>query len=143
MTNNLPYWILQHLYVVLSLADVRTPEGIRDIYNVFELLHDRVSKFENDQEDIKARAKPLIAARKEYEWKGEINQETEETLVELDKKLRSMQETTEEFEWTPEQVSTIKKFVTETLQNLWNQNDHLNGYRRLEATAKIIQSFWI
>ena len=35
MTNNLPFWTLQHLYVILSLADVREIEDITAINTVF------------------------------------------------------------------------------------------------------------
>lgn len=157
MTNNLPFWTLQHLYVILSLADVREIEDITAINTVFWILHPEVERMEGIQTELGDRVKPLIQHRNELanaRKAGEaekvdvsaiINtqEKNDATLKELDKELQEIQGTTPEFEWTPEAIATIREVVPHVFQTLGVQHEQLNGYRRIKATADIIQFFEI
>lgn len=155
MTNNLPFWTLQHLYVLLTLADVREIEDILAINNAFAILHPEVERMEETQNKLGARVQPLIQKKKEL---AEIrkNRESElkncldiidrqekldAELKELDKELQDIQGTTPEFEWTTEAIKTIREVVPHVFKNLGVQHEQLNGYRRIKATADIIIFF--
>lgn len=155
MTNNLPFWSLQHLYVILSLADVREIDEILAINTVFSILHPEVEKIEQTQNDLGNRVQPLIQKRKELaelrkarEQDGknaadiiDRQEKLDKELQVLDVELQGIQGMVPAFEWTPEAVGIIREVVPHVFQKLGTQHDQLSGYRRVNATAEIIQHF--
>ena len=157
MKNTLQFWTLQHLYVILWLADVRTIGDILEVNHVFSILHPEVEKMEQIQNDLGNRVKPLIHKRKELaEIRKTLTQDGKNAddiidsqdkldieLKELDKELQGIQSTVPSFEWSPWAIATIREVVPHVFEALWVQHEQLNGYRRISATAEIIQQFEI
>lgn len=157
MTNALPFWTLQHLYVILTLADIREIDDILDINLVFGILHPEVERMEEKQNDLRDRVQPLIQKRKELaemrkarEAEGknaadiiDRQEKLDKELKALDSELQEIQGTTPEFEWTDATIGIIREVVPHVFDKLGTQHDQLSGYRRIKATADIIQFFEI
>jgi seryl-tRNA synthetase len=157
MTNSLQFWTLQHLYVILTLSDIREIGDILEINHVFSLLHPEVERMEEKQNALRDRVEPFMKKRKELaelrkarETEGknaadiiDRQEKLDKELKELDLELQSIQGTTPEFEWTPEAIATIREVVPHVFEKLGTQHDQLSGYRRIKATAEIIELFQI
>jgi len=157
MKNTLQFWTLQHLYVILWLADIREIDDILDINRVFSILHPEVERMEQIQNDLGNRVQPLIQKRKELaELRKALTQDgknaddiiasqekLDKELQGLDVELQGIQGTVPEFEWTPEAIAIIREVIPHVFQNLGTQHDQLSGYRRVAATAEIIKHFEI
>lgn len=157
MTNTLPFWTLQHLYVILSLADIREIGDILEINHVFSILHPEVEKMEEKQNELGDRVQPLINEKKmlaeqrknrEAESKNAADiidrqEKVDNKLKSLDVELQEIQSTVPQFEWDDESVKTIHEVVPHVFTNLGTQHEQLSGYRRIHATAEIIQQFEI
>lgn len=112
---------------------------------------------EETQNNLGDRVKPLIQHRNELAnarkageaEKADVSviiqsqERNDKALQVLDKELQEIQGTTPEFEWTPEAIATIREVVPHVFQTLGVQHEQLNGYRRIKATADIIQFFEI
>lgn len=157
MTNTLPFWTLQHLYVILSLADIREIGDILEINHVFSILHPEVERMEEKQNELGDRVKPLIQQRtqlaelrkaRESEGKNAADiidrqENLDKELKALDVELQEIQATVPQFEWDDESVKTIQEVIPHVFTNLGTQHEQLSGYRRIQATAEIIQLFRI
>lgn len=155
MTNTLPFWTLQHLYVILSLADIREIDDILDINLIFSILHPEVERMEEKQNNLRDRVQPLIQKRKELaelrkarESEGknaadiiDRQEKLDKELQALDVELQDIQGTTPEFEWTKASIGIIQEVVPHVFEKLGTQHEQLSGYRRIKATAEIIQFF--
>lgn len=157
MTNSLPFWTLQHLYVILSLADIREIDDILDINQVFSILHPEMERMEEKQNDLRDRVQPLINEKKmlaeqrknrEAERKNAADiidrqEKVDSKLKALDIELQDIQGTCPEFEWTDATIGIIREVVPHVFDKLGTQHDKLSGYRRIKATAEMIQFFEI
>lgn len=155
MTNTLPFWTLQHLYVILSLADIREIDDILDINLVFSILHPEVENMEKKQTELGDRVQPLILKRKELaelrkarETEGknaadiiDRQEKLDKELQALDVELQDIQGTAPQFEWSKASIGIIQEVVPHVFDKLGTQHEQLNGYRRIKATAEIIQFF--
>ncbi len=157
MTNTLPFWTLQHLYVILSLADIREIGDILEINHVFSILHPEVEKMEEKQNNLRDRVQPFMQKRKELaelrkarESEGkntadiiDRQENLDKELKALDVELQEIQSTVPQFEWDDESVKTIQEVVPHVFTNLGTQHEQLSGYRRIQATTEIIRLFRI
>lgn len=160
MTNILQFWTLQHLYVILSLVDIREIGDIVKINHVFSTLHPEVEKMEEKQNDLRDRVQPLIKKKNELAqrlkalewiewWISEVSaliddqKDLDNKLEILDKELQEIQWTIPEFVWDKDCIETIREAIPAVFETLWTQHEKLSGYRRIKATTEIIYFFEI
>ena len=155
MKNTLQFWVLQQLYVILSLADVREIGDLVLLNKAFSILHPEVEKKEAEQNELRKEVEPYVhqngalhqqAAERRGQGKKDDDivdrmAKNDIKLQEYDQKLREFQDTVVDFEWPEEVLEPIREIVTEVLKTNGTQSKELTGYRRISAAAKIIEAF--